>query len=114
MFYLRCYFLFQNNLFQTILILTTVVPFKQWQKVISEFVRQAKNQVLNMNCCKMLKKEPLGLGLPGLKLYFAAFCQGQIKEWVILRNRKLLELGRQDLRFGWHAYLDGITKLRLI
>lgn len=35
-----------------------------------------------------------------LKLYFAACCLVWMKEWVLLRNRRLLDLEDHDLRFG--------------
>lgn len=56
--------------------------------------------------CKVLQdaKRRRDISLADLKLYFAS-CLVWVKNWVTLTNRKLLELGRHDLRFGWHTYL---------
>lgn len=50
-------------------------------------------------------KERGRLGLPDLKFYFATYCPAWVKEWMLLRNRRLLEFEAHDLRFGWHGYL---------
>lgn len=65
-------------LFQTILVLTVDVPFKQWQKDISKFVWQAKKPWV---VYKVLQdtEERGGLGLPDSKLYFAV-CLVWMKE----------------------------------
>ncbi|XP_061495705.1 calcyphosin-2 isoform X3 [Rhineura floridana] len=44
-------------LFQTIPVISSDLPFKQWQKDISKFVWQGKNQELNLNYYKTPKKE---------------------------------------------------------
>jgi len=44
-----------------------------------------------------------GLGLSDLKLYFAV-CLVWMKEWMLLRNKRFLELEDHDLRFGWYGY----------
>lgn len=31
-----------------------------------------------------------------------------MKEWVLLRNRRLLNLEGHDLRFGWPGYYDNV------
>ena len=42
--------------------------------------------------------------MPNLKLYFDV-CLFWMKDWVTLKETKLLELEEHDLRFGWHTYL---------
>lgn len=68
-------------LFQTTPILMTDIPFN------------GKN-IFKMCLARFKKgtKERDGLGLPGLKLYFASFCLIWMKDWVTLRNRRLLEM----------------------
>lgn len=50
-----------------------------------------------------MKKE--GWVYQNLGLYFAACNLVWIKEQMLLRNRRVLELEDHDLRFGWHGYL---------
>lgn len=50
-------------------------------------------------------KDRGGLGLPDFKLYFAACCLVWMKEWILLRNKRKLELEGHNLRFGWHSFL---------
>lgn len=47
-------------------------------------------------------KESGGWGLSNLRIYLAV-CLVLMKEWLLLRNKRLLELGGHDLRFGRHA-----------
>lgn len=54
-----------------------------------------------IRCYKMQTKEHL----PDMKLYFAGFFLIWMKEWMLLRNRRLLELERYDLKFGWDGNL---------
>lgn len=56
---------------------------------IKYVVARGKNQGLS----KILQdaKERGGLGLPDLKLYFAACCLAWMKEWELLISRSLLE-----------------------
>lgn len=56
---------------------------------------------------KILKdaKDRGGLGLPDFKLYFAANCLVWMKDRVLLRNRRILELKGCNLRFNWHGCL---------
>lgn len=49
-------------------------------------------------------KERGGLGLPDLKLYFSSCYLVWMKVWILLRNRRFLDLERCGLRFGWHEY----------
>lgn len=49
-----------------------------------------------------------------LKLLFCCFLSCTDKRVGDFEKQEVIGIGRQDLRFGWHAYLDGITKLRLI
>lgn len=97
------YFASMRFLLQTMPALTTDAPFKQWQKAISKFVWQEKIWVKN----EVLQdaKERGKLGLSNLKYYFAVCCLIWRKKWVLLRNRKLLELKGHYLRFGLHGYL---------
>lgn len=52
--------------------------------------------------CEILPdtKEQGGLGLPDLKLYFAACNLVWVKVWVLLRNKIILELEKHNQRFG--------------
>nr|GEZ82414.1 hypothetical protein [Tanacetum cinerariifolium] len=91
-------------LFQTIPVIISDAPFKEWQKDISKFIWQGKKPRVKY---KILQdaKERGGLGLPDLKVYHAACCFVWLKEWMYLQNRRLLELEGSDLRFGWHGYM---------
>lgn len=42
-----------------------------------------------------------GLGLPDFKLYFVACYLVWMKEWLLLRNIKVIKLEDRGLRFGW-------------
>lgn len=77
----------------------TDIPFKQWQTDISKFNVKTRIKF------KLLQgaNERGVLGLPDLKLYFSPCNQIWMKDWMILRNKRLLELEGHDLRFGWHV-----------
>lgn len=46
-----------------------------------------------------------GLQLPNFRLYHKAICLTWIKDWVVLTNKKLLNLEGFNRRYGWHSYL---------
>lgn len=91
-------------LFQTIPILRGVKIFKEWQRSISRYIWQGKKPRIKY---KLLTdaKERGGFALPDLKLYYEASCLCWVRDWIKLKNTKLLDLEGFDNRFGWHAYL---------
>uniref|UniRef100_A0A2H6NGP7 Uncharacterized protein n=1 Tax=Micrurus carvalhoi TaxID=3147026 RepID=A0A2H6NGP7_9SAUR len=46
-----------------------------------------------------------GFGLPNWEIYYQATVLTWMKEWITLRNRRLLMLEGHDLQLGWHAFL---------
>lgn len=46
-----------------------------------------------------------GFGLPDWELYYQASALTWLKEWVNLKNRRLLLIEGHDLQLGWHAFL---------
>lgn len=79
----------------------TGVPLKQWQTGIFKLYDKVKTRIK----LKLLQgvKEKGELGLPDLKLYFSPCHQVWMKDWMILRNERLLALEGHDLGFGWHV-----------
>lgn len=43
--------------------------------------------------------------LPNWEGYFEACCLVWVREWITLRNKKLLAIEGANKTFGWHAYL---------
>ena len=91
-------------LFQTIPIISNMGCFKQWQREVARFIWQGKRPRIKY---KILidSRERGGFALPDLKLYYEAACLCWIKEWITLKNTRLLDLEGYGRRFGWHAYL---------
>lgn len=82
----------------------TSIDLRWTIKDISRFIWQEQKPHIKYKTLQDAReREREGLGLPDLKLYFAACGLVWMKEW--LGNRRLLELEILDLRFGWHGYL---------
>ncbi|KAF7239035.1 LINE-1 retrotransposable element ORF2 protein [Varanus komodoensis] len=57
---------------------------------------------------QIVKKEAKGnggFGLPDWMLYYQASVLTWLKEWIPLRNKRILYLEGHDLQMGWHAYM---------
>lgn len=50
-------------------------------------------------------KERGGWGVPNWHLYYYSSALLWIKEWMTLKNQRLLNLEGFDLQIGWHAFL---------
>uniref|UniRef100_A0A8D0KPQ6 Reverse transcriptase n=1 Tax=Salvator merianae TaxID=96440 RepID=A0A8D0KPQ6_SALMN len=75
-----------------------------WQKDLTRFIWQGKKPRIRFKLMQDAKERG-GLGLPNLKLYFAACCLSWIAKWFWLRDKRLLQLEGFDLRYGLHGYL---------
>uniref|UniRef100_A0A670JMH3 Reverse transcriptase domain-containing protein n=1 Tax=Podarcis muralis TaxID=64176 RepID=A0A670JMH3_PODMU len=91
-------------LFQMLPILKGVAIFKEWQRMISRYIWQDKKPRIKYKLLTDVKERG-GFALPDLKLYYEATCLCWLKEWIKLKNTKLLDLEGFDARFGWHAHL---------
>uniref|UniRef100_A0A8D0E7E3 ribonuclease H n=1 Tax=Salvator merianae TaxID=96440 RepID=A0A8D0E7E3_SALMN len=91
-------------LFQSIPIIIKDEVFKKWQKDLTRFIWQGKKPRIRFKLMQDAKERG-GLGLPNLKLYFAACCLSWIAKWFWLRDKRLLQLEGFDLRYGLHGYL---------
>uniref|UniRef100_A0A8D0KLK4 Reverse transcriptase domain-containing protein n=1 Tax=Salvator merianae TaxID=96440 RepID=A0A8D0KLK4_SALMN len=91
-------------LFQSIPIIIKDEVFKKWQKDLTSFIWQGKKPRIRFKLMQDAKERG-GLGLPNLKLYFAACCLSWIVKWFWLRDKRLLQLEGFDLRYGLHGCL---------
>lgn len=49
-------------------------------------------------------KQRAGMGLPNWSLYYPAAALSWLKDWIISRNQRLLNLERDTVDLGWHAF----------
>uniref|UniRef100_A0A2D4L5B7 Uncharacterized protein n=1 Tax=Micrurus spixii TaxID=129469 RepID=A0A2D4L5B7_9SAUR len=56
---------------------------------------------------KMLQdiKSRGGFGLPNWELYYSAAILVLLKDWIKLKNKRILAIEGHDLQRGWHAFL---------
>lgn len=45
------------------------------------------------------------MGLPNWNLYYYAAALNWLKDWIISKNQRVINLERHNLQFGWHALL---------
>lgn len=89
--------------FQEIPFLTSDVAFQEWQNIGLGLYGKGKTTYWMSNSPRCRRNRRIGL--PNLKLYFAACCLVWVKDWELLRHKIILELVVHDLRFGCHGYL---------
>lgn len=83
-------------LFQALPIISKLVILGKWQKVLVNFIWAGKKAQIKMKALWNLKEKG-GLQLPNLRLYFEAVSFSWIQEWILLENKKLLNLEDHDL-----------------
>uniref|UniRef100_A0A803TK04 Reverse transcriptase domain-containing protein n=1 Tax=Anolis carolinensis TaxID=28377 RepID=A0A803TK04_ANOCA len=91
-------------LFQCLPILRSNKSFIDWKSDLSRFIWQGKKPRIKMKSLTDDKRRG-GLAMPDLKMYYEANNLIWIKDWILLKNRKLLNLEGWDLSSGWHSYL---------
>uniref|UniRef100_A0A803SSM5 Reverse transcriptase domain-containing protein n=1 Tax=Anolis carolinensis TaxID=28377 RepID=A0A803SSM5_ANOCA len=91
-------------LFQCLPILRNQKNFINWNRDISKFIWNGKKPRIKIKNLTDEKSRG-GLALPNLKLYYEATNLLWIRDWIQIKNRKILNLEGFDLRIGWHAYL---------
>lgn len=91
-------------LLQNLPIITNEIPFKKWNKDLSDFIWNGKKPRIKM---KLLYDvvERGGVALPNLKLYYQASVITWILDWIRLEKLKLLNLEHADMIYGIHGYL---------
>ncbi|KAF7247293.1 LINE-1 retrotransposable element ORF2 protein [Varanus komodoensis] len=103
--------LVKMNILPKLLFLFQMIPVKIDKKFfddlnfhISRFIWRKKKPRIKL---KMLQEDKRngGFGLPDQMLYYQASVLTWLKEWVTLRNKRILYLEGHDLQMGWHAYM---------
>ncbi|XP_062834402.1 EF-hand calcium-binding domain-containing protein 14 isoform X1 [Anolis carolinensis] len=89
---------------QCLPILRTNRSFADWNKDLRKFIWQGENPRIKMKNLTEDKGRG-GFGMPDLKLYYEASNLIWIKDWIFLKNKKLLNLEGWDLCTGWHSYI---------
>lgn len=76
---------------------------EKWQKKIIDFIWQRKKTQVKM---KIMIDNQLRGGLqgPNLLLIHEAISFAWLKEWMVLKNKTLLNLESFNKKYGWHGY----------
>lgn len=89
-------------LFQNVLIKLVQGFFQQLNRLTLAFIWQKrKTRIKNKLLTKI--KERCRWRLPNWKLYYSPCALTWVKEWMVLKNKRLLYLEGHDLQAGWHA-----------
>uniref|UniRef100_A0A803TZX7 Reverse transcriptase domain-containing protein n=1 Tax=Anolis carolinensis TaxID=28377 RepID=A0A803TZX7_ANOCA len=93
-------------LFQNIPIIGTLKPFSDWRKDISRFIWQGRKPRIKL---KNLSDDRTrgGMNLPDLRLYYESTAISWIKDWLLQKNKKMLNVEGFNLKSGWHVHLWG-------
>lgn len=91
-------------LFQTIPINIEKPFFKSLKKTINKFIWNSKTLRIRAIVLQDQKTRG-GLMLPDFEIYYKAAILAWIREWIVLKNKRLLILEGHDLLYGWHKYL---------
>ncbi|KAF7253859.1 LINE-1 retrotransposable element ORF2 protein, partial [Varanus komodoensis] len=99
------------NILPKLLFLFQVIPIKIDRNFfddlnfqISRFMWRKKKPRIKLKILQEAKENG-GFGLPDWMLYYQASVLMWLKEWITLRNKRILYLEGHDLQMGWHAYM---------
>ncbi|KAF7244640.1 hypothetical protein EYD10_09237 [Varanus komodoensis] len=103
--------LVKMNILPKLLFLFQMIPIKIDKKFFDDlnthilrFIWKKKKPRIKLKMLQEAKGNG-GFGLPDWMLYYQASVLTWLKEWITLRNKRILYLEGHDLQMGWHAYM---------